>query len=99
MWANLSLKYKTIFSSTILVVLLITIGIITSYGIDYVQTGYEQAISKEYKQAVTILQLQLATTRQQYAIVKSITFGTKVDNEEYALSGNEIKEKLLTLEN
>ena len=97
-WANLSLKYKTILSSTILVILLVIIGTITSYGIDYVQKGYEQAISKEYKQAVTILQLQLATTKQQYAIVKSITFGTKVDSSEYEQSGNEIKENLSALE-
>ena len=98
MWANLSLKYKTILSSSVLVILLVVIGIITSYGIDYVQKGYEQAISKEYKQAVTILQLQLATTKQQYAMVKSITFGTKVDSSEYEQSGKEIEENLLTLE-
>jgi methyl-accepting chemotaxis protein len=98
MWANLSLKYKTILSSTVLVILLVVIGIITSYGIDYVEKGYEQAISKEYKQAVTILQLQLATTKQQYAIVKSITFGTNLDTSEYDQAGNEIKENLDTLE-
>lgn len=97
-WANLSLKQKTIMGSIIVVILLIVIGIITSFGIDSIQKDYEHAISKEYKQAITILQLQLATTKQQYSIVKSITFGTKANNEEYKLAGDEIKNKLSKLE-
>ncbi len=97
-WINLSLKQKTILGSTLIVVLLAVIGIITSYGIESIHKDYENAISKEYKQAITILQLQLASTKQQYSIVKSITFGTKANNDEYEFAGSEIRNKLSKLE-
>lgn len=97
-WFHLSLKKKTILGTTLVVILLITIGLITSYAIKSIQVDYENAISKEYKQAITVLELQLATSRQQYSIVKAVTFGTKANNDEYALAENEISSNLSKLE-
>ncbi|MBI4852647.1 MAG: methyl-accepting chemotaxis protein [Acidobacteria bacterium] len=97
-WFHLSLKKKTILGTTLVVILLITIGLITSYAIKSIQVDYENAISKEYKQAITVLELQLATSRQQYSIVKAVTFGTKANNDEYSLAENEISSNLSKLE-
>lgn len=95
---NFSLKQKIIGGNTIVVLLLITIGVMTSLGIQAVQKDYEHAISKEYKQAITVLQLQLATAKQRYSIIESITFGTKANSEEYLVLDQEINGKLNSLE-
>ncbi|MEW6733252.1 MAG: methyl-accepting chemotaxis protein [Acidobacteriota bacterium] len=85
-WRDLTLKQKTFGSSAVVVALMLIVGLITYSGMRQVQANYKQAVSKEYEQALLLLQLQLAAAKQQYSITKSISFASQADSKDYELA-------------
>jgi methyl-accepting chemotaxis protein len=97
-WGDLSIRKKTIGGSAVVVVLLLAVAFITYRGMNQVQASYKQAVENEYKQALSVLQLQLASAKQQYLISKAISFGTKDDIKKCELAAIETERKLETLD-
>ncbi|MEW6729767.1 MAG: HAMP domain-containing methyl-accepting chemotaxis protein [Acidobacteriota bacterium] len=97
-WQNFTLKQRTFSGIAIIGLLLLGIGIITSYGMWQAQTAYQQATTTEYHQAVTILEVQLAAAKQQAFLTKAILLGTKADSEQYQKVDVEMTDKISELD-
>ncbi len=94
---SITLKQKVFGEVTVIILLMLAIGIVTYYGMNNINANYKKTISKEYEQALTMLQIELAATKQEYFITKSISFASSADVKKYENAVNDMNQKLANL--
>lgn len=96
---DLTLRRKTFGSTTIVVLLMSAIALVTYSGMHFVIASYKKALNRDYEQALTMLQIELAASKQEYFITKSLSFASSADIKQYEQAAEEMRKNLATLNN